>query len=1724
MLVGALAAASALTAASVPARAAVSPAGAAAVPPPAAQWPAQSRPVRSAQLARPALTPDQAASAQARTAGAKVLIDADTTPTEQTFANPDGSYTRLSTIAPTRARVGGAWVPLDATLAANPDGTVSPKAVNGKVVFSHGGTMPLVSETDPAGHRVDVSFPVSLPAPVLSGASATYPGVFPGVDLVVSALTNGGFSEVLVVKDAAAAANPALRHLHLGLSAPGLKVASDAGGSLTVTDPANGQPVFGASAPTVWDSTTAAPTGRSAPAFLAASDAHGPGRAAHVAPLGLTASAGGLDLTVGASALTGPAVRYPVYVDPSLSPTPNTQAWTFVAANFPDQPYWNGANSNPDHNGNLVARVGYDDYSSSPNHQTWSYFQIGNLTALQGTDITNAELQLSTPYYNGSPEADGASTVFTIYAQDTGGLGSGNDYNHLPRWLTPTDSASIGGSNQAPNINITDMVTQTVSQGSAVQTLAVYVASTSTTNDLTYRYLNPNPTIAITYWHYPTQPTNPTITVGGKTLACSTDPGAPTWVTKTDSGTVALSVTSTTADVGTALWANYYIGVNGGALNAYATASAHVTAQSGNNVLTVTGYPVSDGNVYSWNAHASNGTVDSDMKYGRPAACYFRVDATSPTENGVTSTSFPQQGGGMVAGQTGTFTLSGADAGIDPSGVNHYAYNLGTGFTGANTAQVAGTAASSPAGRWKLDEAACGSTAADSGGGNPATLTSMAACGTAVTDTAHATRTGYTFDGTASYLATSGPVLHTNADFSVSAWVYLTDTTGFNTAIAQAGTYASGFYLQNSPSDNRWALSFNNADVAGPTTVRALSTSPPQTKTWTQLTATYKASTGVATLYVDGQAQGTVTDTSAFDTSGSFLIGRSQYNAHVADFFHGSIADVQAYQRVLSPAEVAADYSTTPVTAIPPSWGTNTLWVAAVDDAGNQSQPVSYSFFTPAAPYTAGVTGDITNDGRPDLVTVDKAGNLRLYSDPKPSDINVAGTGPLQYGGTVLLPATSDPVWQEGTFAGALVAHGGSFTSKNVDDLMLLQNGHFYVYANTGNGTGWSTPTLVTKPSTCTVPAGFTYSTCANAGYSTSWSAVKELADVPPATASGRPGLVTVEENGGVWSVFYYAAAASGVGFASPVLVAVSSSAWDWGQVDDLVYAGDVTGDGLPDLLVREQNGAMKVFGNIEAGINADPATAAGSLAAAGAYPVDSYPFLTATQSTYWGKPAMWTVDSTGVLSAVPVVTGATPSLGTAVAVSNPGWGGDQLAVENAYTPYDNVGVRAGGTTFTSGTGFDLGNYAYSVQGLQTASTGSGTAGFTPGSAIGDTVDGYGVYTDDSFTTSASALGPDYVIAADDGFQFTWPGQTARADDNWVAQGQTIPFPIDYQPGPATRISLLGAATGVAQGGTGSATLTWSDGTQQAVALTFSDWALGGAPLQPPNAADQVVGITLPRAVDDGTSDSPPAGAELFEDTITVTPPSQSVQLASITLPTSTTVPGGSGTGGRIHIFALGSDPAPATATHHWSLADGTGTSAADSVAGLTAGFQGAADSATWATDATRGTVAAFDGATGCAVATGPGVDTTGSFTVSAWAKLSSTAHNAVAVAQDGTSDSGFYLGYSTGGGGTWTAYFMAADTTSPAWQGSISAPGATAGTWTHLVEVYDAVGHTAYLYVNGTLAGSATGITLWNATGPLTIGRDKYNGNVADFFPGEISDVQTFGTALNAAQVRTLS
>ena len=132
-----------------------------------------------------------------------------TTQTMTVSALPHGGFRLRESLLPVRVRrvvrrngrLVRRWVPVSTALR-RAGGLLRPAAVPGDVVaFSDGGAGPPASLSE-GRERLVLRWPGRLPVPVVSGASATYSGVRPGIDLVVTATSRqaGGFWVTLVIK------------------------------------------------------------------------------------------------------------------------------------------------------------------------------------------------------------------------------------------------------------------------------------------------------------------------------------------------------------------------------------------------------------------------------------------------------------------------------------------------------------------------------------------------------------------------------------------------------------------------------------------------------------------------------------------------------------------------------------------------------------------------------------------------------------------------------------------------------------------------------------------------------------------------------------------------------------------------------------------------------------------------------------------------------------------------------------------------------------------------------------------------------------------------------------------------------------------------------------------------------------------------------------------------------------------------------------------------------------------------------------------------------------------------------------------------------------------------------------------------------------------------------------------------------------------------------------
>ncbi|GAA0690076.1 glycoside hydrolase family 2 [Streptomyces thermocarboxydus] len=196
----------------------------------------------------------------------------------------------------------------------------------------------------------------------------------------------------------------------------------------------------------------------------------------------------------------------------------------------------------------------------------------------------------------------------------------------------------------------------------------------------------------------------------------------------------------------------------------------------------------------------------------------------------------------------------------------------------------------------------------------------------------------------------------------------------------------------------------------------------------------------------------------------------------------------------------------------------------------------------------------------------------------------------------------------------------------------------------------------------------------------------------------------------------------------------------------------------------------------------------------------------------------------------------------------------------------------------------------------------------------------------------------------------------------------------------------------------------------------------------------------------------------------------------------------------------------------HWSLDEGAGTTAKDD------GPNGKAltltEGATWTTGVS-GSALKFDGQGQFAQTDGPVLDTTGSYTVSAWVTLDALPGNyATAVSQDGRRQaSPFYLQYGQG------AFAFS----TPAGQRARLEIRPELGRWYHLVGVRDGATNQITLYVDGKKAATVTGGPNYVGSGPLAVGRAKWNGDDTDFWNGSVDEVHAYDRALTGEEVTAL-
>ncbi|WP_169437537.1 LamG domain-containing protein [Longispora albida] len=789
---------------------------------------------------------------------------------------------------------------MDLTLVKNTDGSYSPAAAAQPVTISGGGTGPMVS-AERSGSRLSLGWPGKLPAPVVSGDTATYPELMPGVDLKVRAEVTG-FSEVLVVKTREAAANPALAKLRFTLATQGLTMSSGPGGS-TVAKDAAGDVVFASGTAWMWDSykpgQVAARSALAAPSAPAVPTAD----IRRLSPMTTELSSGQLTVTPQQSVLTGAGTVFPLYIDPGYA-SPKSANWSMINKAYPTQSYWA-------YDRNQGAKVGYEDDEWWPNNTYRSMFLFSPST-YAGKHVLDATLsaKINHTWDCGSGAADlyvsgvvfGPGTDWTGY---NGQFSSGN-------LLASGAEGNCGGHSTTWN---SPALTNTVNASSGWANLVFGLRARDESNHHGWKTFDPaSLTLSVKFNNVPNVPGN----LRNAGIGCAS------WANRPYLNTATPELRARVSDPdGENLNTVFEWWVTGGSM--IGSATVYATLSGYDAVLNVPAGALGDGD-YSWRVRSSDG-IDWGPYSG---FCEMTIDRTRPwAEPTITSPDYPADvtsaHGGV--GRPGLFTL-GANGVSDVVGYEYGLADDPTTYVAASTlggtATVSVTplaygittlyvrsidraghksdvkknyvfktgAATGPVGHWELN-----------GNGDPAAGSQALAPSGGAVWTAGRISGGpqsLGLNGGTAGAAAAVPVIDTSKSFSMSAWVRPDRPgTDYPTAVGVNSASANpvGMGLDAS---GHWTIWARPNESSGGTNPAVGSKAP--LGVWAHLTGTYEASTRQLRLYVNGSLAATSNLGFAIGrATGPLTLGHYQWAGGWGGAWSGDIADVRVYDRVVYP-------------------------------------------------------------------------------------------------------------------------------------------------------------------------------------------------------------------------------------------------------------------------------------------------------------------------------------------------------------------------------------------------------------------------------------------------------------------------------------------------------------------------------------------------------------------------------------------------------------------------------------------------------------------------------------------------------------------------------------------------------------------------------------------------------------------------------------------------------
>ncbi|MDQ0767123.1 DNRLRE domain-containing protein [Streptomyces canus] len=989
------------------------------------------------------------AGSRAARSGRPVEVTALRTAYETTWARPDGLLQRRVHATPVRAELHGRWQPIDTSLVRTGHGW-SPRATNVGLTFSAGSRsasahadrgagvrrVSLVAATadtgtalvtlTTGGHTLQLTWPGTIPPPVIDGSRALYPEIIPGADLMLTA-DDGGFAQLLVVKNRQAAADPRVAQLTYGLTSPDLTFSLDPTTGIVSGRDADGEEAAISPTPLMWDSsgtpaltdgqagTTASPTATeslSGDASAAPDDSESATTSPEPSDSVNDSDNGDVDdevLPDATDEAPDPSAAESESAAPSVPAEPSPEPTHTGAAATLDLPSLAGPQ--PDSRGTVVtADLNGSTWSLTPDQDfltdadtVYPVFIDPSVSKHTNDWTTAYSRHPNANFYNGRNFNKGTHEARVGFESDT--WGTSRSFFSID-WNPDLKGATV--------ISAKLHALETYSWSCSARTMNVYLTG-AISNKTTWR-------------------SAPKMTAGNKLASKS--------------------------------FAHGYR--SSGCPDDYEAFDVKTAAQKaivhGWSTLTIGFRAGDEDSAYAWKKFQADGGNDPyvELVYNRPPAAPSHLDL-DPDLSCDTTSPYVNVGADSI-----TFWANSSDK-------------------DANLASL----------RFELWPT----------GGSGNLLGSKAKVTVASqTDSAR---------------------VHTDP-FSTSGLKNGVKYSWRVKAVDKRGT-ASGY----SPSKTPCRFVF---DSSRPTPPVVTSTTFPD-----------------ADARDDGFGnadEDSTWSTVKFGTVGAFSFKASQTDVVKYEYGYNSAS----YTGSVSRTNGAATSTLTAYSgAKPPLAGPNVLYVRAVDDAGNVSDPRKYFFYvTPRD--TADAPGDFTGDGFPDLMVVDGNGNLRMYPDRGTVD-GSKGTGALGYSMSGAYQENSDkdpngddlPLYSRpssGYWKNTLITHlGDVYGGDGLQDLIAVRAGRLWVYPGDGYGA-----VDIGKRHEILLPAG-----------APDPSTITQIISAGDATGDGKPDFfLTVGD--ALWALIGYN------GATVDEARRLSASAW---TDRDLVTAQDISGDGVTDFVYR---------------------------------------------------------------------------------------------------------------------------------------------------------------------------------------------------------------------------------------------------------------------------------------------------------------------------------------------------------------------------------------------------------------------------------------------------------------------------------------------------------------------------------------------------------------------------